>query len=94
MQIRRVIGEALISMAALVILLAVLAAIDPRVRDHLKSVALRKDTISADVARMNADAHDAVKTVRWSAREHGLDHAALGVFVVVATGLVVAMLRL
>jgi hypothetical protein len=43
---------------------------------------------------MNAEAHDAVKTVRWSAREHGLDHAALGVFVVVATGLVVAMLRL
>ena len=81
-------------MAALVVLLAVLAAIDPRIRDHVKSVAMRKDTISADVARMNAEAHDAVKTVRWSAREHGLDHAALAVFVVVATGLVVAMLRL
>ena len=90
---RRVIGEALMSMAALVILLAVLAAIDPRVRDHVKGV-LRKDTLSADVARMNAEAHDAVSVVRWSAREHGLDHAALAVFVVVATGLVVAMLRL
>jgi hypothetical protein len=90
---RRVIGEALISMTALVILLAVLAAIDPRVRDHVTG-ALRTDTLSADVARMNAEAHDAVKTVRWSAREHGLDHAALAVFVVVATGLVVAMLRL
>ena len=81
-------------MAALVILLAVLAAIDPRVRDHVKGMAMRKDTLSADVARMNAEAHDAVQTVRWSAREHGLDHAALAVFVVVATGLVVAMLRL
>ena len=81
-------------MAALVILLAVLAAIDPRVRDHVKNVVLRKDTLSADVARMNAEAHDAVAVARFTAREHGLDHAALAVFVVVATGLVVAMLRL
>ena len=81
------------SMAALVILLTVLAAIDPRVREHVKGV-LRKDTLTADVARMNAEAHDAASVVRWSAREHGLDHAALGVFIVVATGLVVAMLRL
>ena len=91
---RRVIVEALMSMAALVILLTVLAALDPRIRDHAKSVLLHKDTVAADVARMNAEAHDAVSVVRWSAREHGLDHAALGVFVVVATGLVVAMLRL
>lgn len=81
------------SMAALVVLLAALAAIDPRVRDHVTG-ALRKDTLSADVARMNAQAHDAVTVARYTAREHGLDHAALAVFVVVATGLVVAMLRL
>ena len=55
---------------------------------------MRKDTVAADVARMNAEAHDTVKSLRYSAREHGLDHAALAVFVVVATGLVVAMLRL
>ena len=91
---RRVIGEALMSMAALVILLTVLAAIDPRVREHVKGVLTRKDTLAADVSRMNADARSAVKVARWSAREHGLDHAALAVFVVVATGLVVAMLRL
>jgi hypothetical protein len=90
---RRVVGEALMSMAALVLLLAALAAIDPRVREHVQGV-LRKDTLSADVARMNAEAHDAVTVARVSAREHGLDHAALAIFVVVATGLVVAMLRL
>jgi hypothetical protein len=90
---RRVIGEALMSMAALVILLTVLAAIDPRVRDHVTGV-FRTHTLSADVARMNAEAHDAVTVARVTAREHGLDHAALAVFVVVATGLVVAMLRL
>ena len=90
---RKVIVEALMSMAALVILLAVLAALDPRMRDHVKGV-LRKDTLAADVARMNAEARDTVSVVRWSAREHGLDHAALGLFIVVATGLVVAMLRL
>ena len=82
------------SMAALVILLAVLAAIDPRVRDHAKSVLLPKDTLAADVSRMNAEAHDAFAVARWSARERGLDQAALAVFVVVATGLVVAMVRL
>ena len=84
----------MMSMAALVILLAVLAALDPRIRAHARNVLLRKDTVSADVSRMNAEAHDAVAVIRWSAREHGLDHAALAVFVVVATGLVVAMLRL
>ena len=81
-------------MAALVILLAVLAAIDPRIRDLVKGVVMRKDTLAADVARINADARDAVTVARFSARERGLDHAALAVFVVVATGLVVAMLRL
>jgi hypothetical protein len=81
------------SMAALVLLLTALAALDPRVREHVTGV-LRKDTLAADVARMNAEAHDAVTIARLSARQHGLDHAALAVFVVVATGLVVAMLRL
>jgi hypothetical protein len=91
---RRVLGEALISMAALVILLAALAAIDPRVRDHVRGVVLRKDTLAADVARVNADAHNVVTFFSDATHEHGLNHAALGVFVVVATGLVVAMLRL
>jgi hypothetical protein len=91
---RRVIGEALMSMAALVILLTVLAALDPRIREHAKSVFTRKDTVAADVARMRAEAHDTLAVAKWSAREHGLDSAAMAVFVVVATGLVVAMLRL
>lgn len=91
---RRVIVEALISMAALVILLAVLVALDPRLRDHAERVVMRKDTIAADVARMKADTRETISTVRWSAQEHGLDSAALAVFIVVATGLVVGMLRL
>jgi hypothetical protein len=91
---RRVVVEALMSMAALVLLLAVLTALDPRIREHARSVVLRKDTIAADVSRVNAEARDAVSTIRWSARSQGLDHAALVMFVIVATGLVVAMLRL
>ena len=91
---RKAIVEAVISMTALVILLAVLVAIDPRLRDHAHSVVMRKDAIAADVSRVNADTRDAVATLKWSAREHGLDHAALAVFIVVATGLVVGMLRL
>ena len=80
-------------MVALVLLVAALAAIDPRVREHVTGV-LRKDTLAADVARVNAEARDAVTVARVTARDHGLDHAALALFVVVATGLVVAMLRL
>ena len=90
---RRALRDALISMAALAILLAALIALDPRVREHVQGV-VRKDTLSADVARVNAEAHSAIKVASWAARERGLDHAALAVFVVVATGLVVAMLRL
>ena len=82
------------SMAALVILLAALVALDPRLRERAHSVVTRKDTIAADVSRVNADARETVATLRWSAREHGLDNAALAVFIVVATGLVVGMLRL
>ncbi|HZI81618.1 MAG TPA: hypothetical protein VFD69_18990 [Vicinamibacterales bacterium] len=81
-------------MTALVILLTVLAALDPRIREHAKNVFMRKDTLAADVARVRAEAHDAVAVARWSARERGLDTAALAVFVVVATGLVVGTLRL
>jgi hypothetical protein len=91
--VHKTLGEALISMAALVILVMALMALDPRVREHVQGV-LRKDTLSGDVARVNAEAHSTVKAARWAARERGLDHAALAVFVVVATGLVVAMLRL
>ena len=80
-------------MAALVVLVAALAAIDPRVREHVTGV-MRKDTLAADVARVKGEARDAVTVARHTAREHGLAHAALAVFVVVATGLVVAMLRL
>jgi len=90
---RRALRDALISMAALAILLAALIALDPRVREHVPGL-VRKDTLSADVARVNAEAHSAIKAASWAARERGLDHAALAVFVVVATGLVVAMLRL
>ena len=91
---RKTIREALISLTALVILVAALVALDPRLRDHARSAVMRKDTIAADVARMKADAHDTVTTLKWSAEERGLDSAALAVFIVVATGLVAGMLRL
>lgn len=91
---RKRIKEALISVTALVILVAALVALDPRLRDYAKSAVMRKDTIAADVSRMKADAHDNMTTLRWLAAEKGLDSAALAVFIVVATGLVAGMLRL
>lgn len=90
---RRAIGDALMSMAAVVILVTVLIALDPRVRDSARDL-VRSGVQSADVSRINAEAHGMAGVLMTSAHEQGLDHASLLVFVVVATGLVVAMLRL
>jgi hypothetical protein len=81
------------SIAAVVILVTVLVVMDPRVRDEARNL-LRSDTWSADVSRMNAEAHGMASVLMSSAREQGLDHSSLVVFVLVASGLVVAMLRL
>ncbi len=91
---RRVIGEALISMAALVILLAALMALDPRVREHVHGRAAEGHVVGRCGPYERRSAQRRQGRASWAARERGLDHAALAVFVVVATGLVVAMLRL
>ena len=90
---RRAIEDALISLAGVTVLVATLVALDPRVRDGAQQL-VKHGALSADVSRMNAEVHSMASVVMVSAREQSLDHRTLVVFVLVATGLVVAMLRL
>lgn len=90
---RRVFGDALISAAALVVLLIGLMVIDDTVRERLFSV-VQNGEVSSNVGSMVSTAGDLAGAVLMAARDQSLDHAPLAVFVVAATALVLAMLRL
>lgn len=90
---RRAFGDALISAAALVVLLVGLVAIDDRVRDRVLSV-IRTGEVSSSVGSVTSIASDVAGVLMMAARDQSLDHAPLAVFVVAATALVLAMLRL
>jgi hypothetical protein len=91
--VRRVFGDALISAAALVVLLVGLVAIDDRVRERVLSV-IRTGEVSSSVSSVTSLAGDVAGVLVMAARDQSLDHAPLAVFVVAATALVLAMLRL
>jgi ABC-type xylose transport system permease subunit len=91
--VRRVFGDALISAAALVVLLVGLVAIDDRVRERVLSV-IRTGEVSSSVGSVTSLAGDVAGVLVMAARDQSLDHAPLAVFVVAATALVLAMLRL
>ena len=90
---RRAFGDALISAAALVVLLVGLVAIDDRVRDRVLSV-IQTGEVSTSVGSVTSIASDVAGVLLTAARDQSLDHAPLAVFVVAATALVLAMLRL
>ena len=90
---RRVFSDALISAAALVVLLIGLMVIDDTVRERLTSV-VQNGNVSSSVGSMASTAGDLAGAVLMAARDQSLDHAPLAVFVVAATALVLAMLRL
>jgi len=91
--VRRVFGDALISAAALVVLLIGLMVIDDTVRERLLSVVQNAD-VSSSVGSIVSTAGNLSGAVLMAARDQSLDHAPLAVFVVAATALVLAMLRL
>jgi hypothetical protein len=85
---RRVFNEAMVSTAALALLLAVLVSFDARVRDHVAQ-SLRVTSIESAGARFA----DTVAVVIDAARDRTVEHAAMTLFVVAAAVLVVFMLR-
>ena len=90
---RRVFSDALISAAALVVLLIGLMVIDDTVRERLVSAVQNAD-VSSSIGSVMSTAGDLAGVTLMAARDQSLDHAPLAVFVVAATALVLAMLRL
>ena len=89
---QRVFKDALISGAALIILLIALVAIDHRVRDRVEA-AVQGD-LSSDVRSATSMAGEVASVVMIAARDQSIDHAPMVVFVFAATVLVLGMLRL
>lgn len=86
---RRVFGDAMISLCAVLGLLLMLVAIDPRVRYQFASVWGGSGTttsVSRDLAEIST-------VVLSSVRDHGIDNAPLMIFALAATVLVSFMLR-
>ena len=90
---RRAFGDALISAAALVVLLIGLVAIDDRVRERVQLV-IQTGDLSSGFESATSMAGDVAEVLVMAVRDQSLDHAPLAVFVVAATALVLAMLRL
>ena len=85
---RRVLGDAVISLCALLALLLMLVAIDPRVRVQVASAwgGSTSTSVSKDMGE--------ISTVVLSAiQDRGIDNAPLMIFALAATVLVLFMLR-
>ena len=86
---RRVFGDAVISISAVLALLLMLVAIDPRVRIQVASAwagSGASSSVSQDLGEISG-------VVLSSIRDHGIDNAPLMVFALAATVLVLFMLR-
>ena len=88
---RRVISDAVISGCVLLFLVAVLAAFDPRVREHIGMLVGQSTSIGSSGAGRQ------VGSIAWTmfvaVRDQSIDHAPMTIFVVAATVLFVTMFR-
>ena len=87
---RRVIGDALISLGSVLVLLVLLVSVDPRVREQVAGALTGG---SPTVATIRNQARTVTSVVVSAARDHSIDQAPLMIFAVAATVLVVVMLR-
>lgn len=89
---RRVTGETLMSAFGVLVLIGILVAFDPRVRDRVGTI-VAHDGAGPAAASLTATAGDVGSAVLQSARDRSLDHAPLLVFGAAAAVLVAFMLR-
>jgi len=87
---RRTWSEVLLTLGTLTVLVMVLVAIDPGVRDQ---VSMRMSAPSVSIADAGHHARDLTTVIADAARHQSLDHAPLVIFGLVATVLVLFMLR-
>jgi hypothetical protein len=88
---RRVFGDAMISLCALLLLLLMLVTIDPRVREQVSTVWMSPG--SSVVSSVSHQMRQMSSIVVGAARDHSIDQAPLMLFALAATVLVLFMLR-
>jgi hypothetical protein len=91
-RIRRPIGDALISIGALAILLAVLVSVDERVRQQV-SLRLTGGSAQAELRGAGVQVQDVAAVIIDAARHQSIEHAPMMLFVVAASVLFLFMLR-
>ena len=92
-RIKRAFGDALISVAALITLMVMLAAFDVRVREQISMRIGSGRAASAQVADAGVMIRDLTSVVTEAVRDQSIEHAPLVIFVLAATVLMLFMLR-
>ena len=88
---RRVFGDAVISLSAVLALLLMLVSVDPRVRYQVSGLWGGSD--ASPVRSIGHQLGDVVQVVLSAARDQGIDNAPLMIFALASTVLVLFMLR-
>lgn len=88
---RRVFGDAMISLCAVLLLLIMLVSIDPRVREEMSGLWGGPGPSAVTSVRTHVTKVSTV--VLSAARDHSIDNAPLMIFALAATVLVLFMLR-
>jgi hypothetical protein len=89
---RSAIGDALMSMGALIVLLGILAAFDPRVREQV-SLSLSPGAPSAQIAQASTTVRSLSGVVIDAVRDQSIEHAPMVIFVMAGVVLLLFMLR-
>ena len=90
--VRRTLGDATISFFALIILLVMLASVDDRVREQVSAV-IGTTQGSSQLAGAGQQISSVVAVVIDAVKDQSVSHAPLVIFALVATVLVLFMLR-
>ena len=86
---RRAFGDAMISICSVLLLLALLVSVDPRVREQLAAVWTPGTSVTTSVS---SHVRNLTSVVMSAARDHSIDQAPLMIFAIAATVLVLFML--
>lgn len=93
LRVRRVVGDALLSGAALGLLLLVLIAVDGRVRDAISLRVRNPRPAAALLERAGERGGDLVRVIGDAARQQAVDHLPLLLFAFAGTVLLLFMMR-
>lgn len=88
---RRVFGDAVISLSAVLALLLALVSVDPRVRYQVSGLWGGSD--ASPVTSIGRQLGEVASVILSAARDQGIDNAPLMIFALAATVLVLFMLR-